>query len=149
MNDSRFQFHFQEHDLGRGLVQYIVLDAGLAKVGCADPKLGLGALPVGRHDGHFARGHRNDHVIHLVNVMAGGAARRKPPLGDADFGGIDLNLGFGGQHFGTSQGTNTINTNTANTTMWTSPNRMLVRPVPKVSMLSMKVSSNSTSPCSF
>jgi hypothetical protein len=36
MNDSRFQFHFQEYDFGRGLVQYIVLDAGLAKVGFAD-----------------------------------------------------------------------------------------------------------------
>ena len=34
-----------------------------------------------------------------------------------------------------------MNTNTANTTMWTMPNRMLVRPVPKVSMLNMNVSS--------
>src|SRR5262249_10834928 len=80
----------------------------------------------------------------------GGAARREPPLGDADLGGIDLNFGFGGEH-GTSrrdQGTNTRNTKIANTTMWTSPNRILVRPVPKVSMLRTKVRNNSTMFCS-
>ena len=44
------------------------------------------------------------------------------------------------------QGTNTRKTNTANTTICTSPNRMLVRPVPKVSMLTINVSAKSTMP---
>src|SRR5271169_1675584 len=144
MTDLRFQFDFQEHDLGRGLVLHVMLDTGLAEVGFSDPKLRLGALPVRRHDGHL-RGHRNDHVIHLVNVMAGGAAGRQPPLGDADLRRVDLNLGFGAEHRPSSpdQGTNSRNTKTANTTICTSPNMMLVRPVPKVSMLSMNVNSNS------
>ena len=76
-------------------------------------------------------------VIHLVDVMAGGAARRQPPFGDAHFRCIDLDVRFGAEasFFASYSGRdcsrhNTMNTNTANTTMWTMPNRMLVRPVP-------------------
>ena len=75
-----------------GLVEHVVLDAGLAEIGFARAKLRLGALPIGRHDGHFARGHGNDDVIHLMDVVTGGAARRQPPLGNADFRRIDLDL---------------------------------------------------------
>src|ERR1700682_5699965 len=94
----RFQLDFQEHDLGGALVEHVVFHAALPKVGFAKPELGLGTLAIGRHDGHFARGHGNDDVIHLMNVMTGRAARRQPPLGDADFRGIDLNVRFGADH---------------------------------------------------
>ncbi len=97
-----------------------MLDPGFPEVGFADAELRLGAFPAGRHDGHFARGHGNDDVIHLVDVMPGGAARRQPPLGDADLRRVDLNLRFGADHLSLTlpitQGTNTRNTNTANTT---------------------------------
>jgi hypothetical protein len=86
----RLQLDFQKHDLARSLVEHVVLDAGFAKVGFTDAELRLGALAIGRHDRHLARGDRHDDVIHLVDVMAGGAARRQPPLGDADFRGVDL-----------------------------------------------------------
>jgi len=69
-----------------------MLDAGFAEVGFAKTELRLGTFPIGCDDGHFARGHGNDDVIHLMDVMAGGAARRQPPFGDADFGRIDLNI---------------------------------------------------------
>src|ERR1700748_1677800 len=142
-----FQFDFQEHDLGRRLIEHGMLDAGLAKIGLADPELGLGPLTVGRHDGHLTRRHGHDHIVHLMGVMAGGAAGREPPLCDADFGGIDLNGGFGGKHgrhLKSGYGMNTRNTYTANTTTCSKPNRILVRPVPKVSMLRTKVNSRST-----
>jgi hypothetical protein len=35
-----------------------------------------------------------------MDVMAGGAAGSKPPPGDPDLWGIDLDLGLGGKHFG-------------------------------------------------
>src|SRR5665213_3307063 len=75
-----------------------MLDPGLAEVGFADPELGPGTFPAGRDDGHFARGDGNDDIVHLMDVMTGGAARRQPPFGDPDFGGVDLNLGFGTYH---------------------------------------------------
>src|SRR5450755_2644112 len=71
----RFQLDFQEHDLGGGLVEYVVFHTCFPKVGFANPQLGLGTFPIGRHDGHFARGDGNDDVIHLMSVMTGGAAR--------------------------------------------------------------------------
>src|SRR5262249_9479936 len=109
-----------------------------------------------------------------MGVVPRGAAGRQPPLGDADLGRVDLNLGSGGDHRTSLQtaclwvegyrmrhpggqpslpqlhclysahGTKTRNRNTAKATMWTSPNRMLVRPVPNVSMLRKKVSNSST-----
>src|SRR6202521_2535602 len=127
-----------------------MFDPGLPEVGFADVKLRLGPFPVGRHDGHFTRGDGNNDVVHAVGVMAGGAARRQPPFGDADLRGVNLNVRFGAEHCHSPsalQGTNTRNTNTANTTTWTSPNRMLVRPVPKVSMLRTKVSISNTMLC--
>src|SRR5580704_15975117 len=48
----RFQFNFQEHDFGSGLVKHVVLHPGLAEVGLAEAELRLGAVPVRRHDGH-------------------------------------------------------------------------------------------------
>ncbi len=108
----------------RCLVEHVVLDAGFPEIGFAGPELRLGAFAVRRDDGHLARGHRHDHVIHLMGVMAGSAARRQPPFGDADFGCIDLNIGFGGEHIRftlRTYGTNTMNTNTANTTICTQP----------------------------
>src|SRR6266852_4798082 len=99
-NISRLQLDFQEHDLGSALLEHVMFDAGLAEIGFSDPELGFGPVAIGRHDGHFARRHGNDHIIHLVDVMSGGAARRQPPLGDADLGGIDLNFGFGADHYG-------------------------------------------------
>src|ERR1700676_2695522 len=89
---SRFQLDLQEHDFGGGLVEHIVFHPGLPEVGLAKSELRLGTLAIGRHDGHFARGHRNDDVIHLMDMMTGRAARRQPPLGDADFRRIDLNV---------------------------------------------------------
>src|SRR6266849_1869630 len=87
-----FQLDFEEHDFIGGLVEHVVLDAGFAEIGFAKAELSLGAFPIGGHDGHFARGHGNNDVIHLMDVMAGGAARRQPPLGNADFRCIDLDL---------------------------------------------------------
>src|SRR6476469_2041356 len=89
---SRLQLDFEEHDFIGGLVEHVVLDAGFAEIGFANAKPSLGALPIGGHDGHFARGHGNNDVIHLMDVVAGGAARRQPPLGNADFRRIDLDL---------------------------------------------------------
>ena len=44
---SGFQFDLQEHDLACRLVEHVVLDAGFAEIGFADPELRLGAFPFG------------------------------------------------------------------------------------------------------
>src|ERR1700730_14599904 len=85
-----FQFDFQEDDLVGGLVEHVMLDAGLAEIGLSKPEPGLGTFAIRRHDGHLAGGHGHDHVIHFMDVTAGGAGRRQPPLGDADFRRIAL-----------------------------------------------------------
>src|SRR3954471_2618780 len=76
----RLQLDLEEDDLVGGLVEHVVLDAGLAEIGFSEPEPRLGTLATGRHDGHLACGHRHDHVIHFMDVAAGGAARRQPPL---------------------------------------------------------------------
>src|SRR6202047_1259251 len=95
---SGFKLDLQEHDLAGGLVKHVMFHARFTEVGFAEAELGLGTLPIGCHDGHFARGHGNDDVVHLVNVMTGGAARGQPPLGDADLWRVDLNVRFGALH---------------------------------------------------
>ena len=42
-----FQFHFQEHDLGRGLVEHVMFHPGLAEVGFTEAKLRLERSPPG------------------------------------------------------------------------------------------------------
>ena len=76
--------------------------------------------PVRRHHRRLAISDRDGHIVDLADVMTGRAV---------------------------DQGTKTMNRNTANTTMCTSPNRILVLPVPKVSMLRTKVRTSSTIPC--
>src|SRR5436305_10586222 len=93
-----FQFDFQKNDFVRALVEHVMFDSGFPEVGFSHAKLRLGTFAVRRNDGHFAGSHRNDHVIHLMDVMSGGAPRRQPPLGDADLRSIDLNLRFGAHH---------------------------------------------------
>src|SRR5436190_6094010 len=93
-----FQFDFQENDFVRALVEHVMFDSGFPEVGFSQAKLRLGTFAVGRNDGHFAGSDRNDHVIHLMDVMSGGATRRQPPLGNADLRSIDLNLRFGTHH---------------------------------------------------
>ena len=55
-----FQFNFQEYDFAGGLVEHVMLDPRFPEVGFAEAELGLGAFPIGRHDGHFAGAHGND-----------------------------------------------------------------------------------------
>ena len=49
-----FQLDFQEHNLGTGFVEDVVLDPGLAEIGFPDAERRLAALSTRRHDGHFA-----------------------------------------------------------------------------------------------
>src|ERR1043166_1418061 len=62
---SGLQFDFEEHDFGIGFVKHVVLHAGLAEIGFPDAKLRPGPFAVWRHDGHLARSHRHDHIVHL------------------------------------------------------------------------------------
>src|SRR5260364_19022 len=147
-NWLRLQFNFQENDLGTRLVQHIVFNARFAEVGFPDRELRLRAPSRRRHDRHLAGGDGHDHVIHFMDMAPRRTPRRQPPLRDADLGRIDLDVGLSAEHADLSQnqGTKSRKRNIANTTMCTSPNRMLVRPVPKVSMLSTKVRTSSTIP---
>src|SRR4051812_39996585 len=58
----RLQLDFQEYDFAGSLVEHVVLDARFAKVRFAGAELRLGALAIGRHDRHLARGDRHDDV---------------------------------------------------------------------------------------
>src|SRR5258705_13985476 len=64
----RFQLDFKEDDLACRFVEHIVFHARFAEIGFADPERRPGALPVGRHDGQLAWRHRNDDIVHAVDM---------------------------------------------------------------------------------
>src|SRR5262245_13651143 len=67
----------------------------LAEVGYTQPEIRKALLALRRHELYTAISRRHHHIVHLVHVLTGLRARRKPPFRHANAVVVDLHGGDG------------------------------------------------------